>query len=188
MRRLAPVPHYKPVQLKGNNSLGNSRKDRTSRQKGQEHSRNEGPAMRAGTPIRMEKECSVAPKRSSCDVESLPNSSAVFSISALADRDDVIAAVRTATLLADSSGCSLAVTVLDESVLFTAHGDTVSPAKREDLLAAIKTQLLTPHHASRATQFALEASITAASFLKSTSISLHVRSVDSLPQNPSITR
>ena len=144
--------------------------------------------MKPEPPIRIEKGASAAPTHASCDPESLPNSSTVFSISALADRDDVIAAVRTATLLADSSGCSLAVTVLDESVLFTAHGHTVLPAKREEMLAAIKIKLLTPRHASRATQFALEASITAASFLKTTSISLHVRSVDSLPHNLSTTR
>jgi hypothetical protein len=144
--------------------------------------------MKTRAPIRIEKESSVTPTHASCDAENLPNSSAVFSISALADRDDVIAAVSTAALLADSSGCSLAVTVLDESVLFTAHGHAVPSAKREELLAAIRTTLLTPRTAARHAQFVLEANITAASFLKAASISLHVRSVDSLPQNLSITR
>ena len=55
--------------------------------------------------------------------ESLPNTSAVLAIAALADRDDIVAAARTAVLLAKSSGASLSVTVLGECVMSLQAGE-----------------------------------------------------------------
>lgn len=120
--------------------------------------------------------------------ESLPNTSVVFSVSALADRDDVVATVRTAALLARSSGASLSVTVLDECVMGLQPGAPVAPSSLENSLSSIRTKLLTSGSSSGLSNFALEASISLASFLSSGSISLRVRRVDSLPHNQAFTR
>lgn len=117
--------------------------------------------------------------------ESLPNASAIFSVSVLADRDDILAAVRTGALLAGSSHASLAVIVFDESVLYTEPGKLTSSEALEQGLNSIRTKLFMQRSTNRAERFALEANITSASFLTAGAITLQVRSVDSLPQNPS---
>lgn len=120
--------------------------------------------------------------------ESLPNASANLSVSALADREDILAAVRTAILLARTSRTSLSVTVLDEPVLQAGPGDPVPHETLEHLLNSIRTKLFIPRPAHRSVGFALEASITSASFLTAGAITLQIYSVDSLPQNPSSSR
>ena len=120
--------------------------------------------------------------------ESLPNASAIFSVSALADREDILAAVRTAILLARTSRTSLSVTVLDEPVLQRRAGRSSTPRDLDHLLNSIRTKLFIPRPAHRSVGFALEASITSASFLTAGAITLQVHSVDSLPQNPSSSR
>ena len=120
--------------------------------------------------------------------ESLPNASAVFSVAALADREDILAAIRTAILLARTSHTSLSVTVLDEPVLNAEPGDPVTLATLEDLLNSIRTKLFIPRSMHGSVGLALEASITSASFLTAGAISLQVRLADSPPQNPSNSR
>lgn len=120
--------------------------------------------------------------------ESLPNASAIFSVSALADREDILAAVRTAILLARTSRTSLSVTVLDEPVLQAKPGDPLPHDGFDQLLNSIRTKLFIPRPMHRSVGFALEASITSASFLTAGAITLHVRSVDVLPQNPATSR
>ena len=121
-------------------------------------------------------------------VESLPNVSAIFSVSVLADRDDILAAVRTGALLAGSSHASFAVTVLDESVLYTEPGKLTSGEALEQVLNSVRTKLFMQRSTNRVDRFALEANITSASFLTAGAITLQVRLVDSLPQNPSSSR
>jgi hypothetical protein len=120
--------------------------------------------------------------------ESLPNTSAVFSVTALADPDDIIAAARTAALLAKSSGASLSVTVLDESIISLQPGASVPPNSLESSLSSIRTKLLASRSTSSFPNLALEASISSASFLSSTTISLRVRWVDPHPHKPATTR
>lgn len=116
--------------------------------------------------------------------ESLPNASAHFSISTLADREDILAAVRTAILIARTSHTSLSVTILDEPVLQVGPGDPVPHETLDLLLNSIRTKLFIPPPARRSAGFALEASIASASFLTTGTISVQVRSVDTFPQNP----
>ena len=120
--------------------------------------------------------------------ESLPNASAIFSVSALGARDDIVATVRTAVLFARSSGASLSVTVLDECVMNLQGGAPVPHGSLESSLSSIRTKLLTSGSTSGLPNFALEASISSASFLSSGSISLRVRCLDLLPYKPAITR
>lgn len=128
------------------------------------------------------------PAHQAYHAESLPNASANFSVSVLVDRDDILAAVRTAALLAGSSRASLSVAVLDESVLYTEPGDSTSSEGLEQVLNSIRTKLFMQRSTNRIDRFALEANITSSSFLTAGSITLHVRQVDSLPPNPSHSR
>jgi hypothetical protein len=120
--------------------------------------------------------------------ESLPSLSTVFSVSTLADREDILAAIRTAILLARASRTSLSVTVFDEHVLNGEPDDPLPHETLDDLLNSIRTKLFIPRPMHRSVGLALEASITSASFLTAGAITLRVRSVDSLPQNPSTSR
>jgi hypothetical protein len=120
--------------------------------------------------------------------ESLPNASANFSISTLADREDILAAIRTAILLARTSRTSLSVTVLDEPVLQLGPGDPVPHETLDHLLNSIRTKLFIPRPMNRWVGFALEATIASASFLTAGTITVQVRSVDSFPQNPTSSR
>jgi len=174
MRRLAPGPQHKSVQLTHNTSPNNMGK------------RREGSAARTKTSLHVARESLVPSEPASRHAESLPNTSVVVSVSALADADDVLAAARTAMLLARSSGTSLNVTVLEETLLDVTHELPTPHGAVERLMSSIRTKLLGRRAGGHRAHFALEASITAASFLKSGSISLHVRAVDS--QSPFITR
>jgi hypothetical protein len=140
------------------------------------------------TRIHSQRETQPIPAALAYHAESLPNASAIFSVSALADREDILAAVRTAILLASTSRTSLSVTVLDEPVMQAEPGDPVPHETLDHLLNSIRTKLFIPRPAHRSVGFALEASITSASFLTAGAITLQVHSVDSLPQNPSNSR
>ena len=174
MRRLAPGPQHKHVQLTHSSSPNNGEK------------RREGSAARTRTSLHVAKGTPVPSEPASRHAESLPNTSVVISVSALADADDVLAAARTAMLLARSSGTSLNVTVLEETLLDVTHELPTPHGAVERLMSSIRTKLLARRARGHHAQFAVEASITAASFLKTGSISLHVRAVDS--QSPFITR
>ena len=144
--------------------------------------------MNMRTRIHSQRESQQIPAALAYHAESLPNASAIFSVSALADREDILAAVRTAILLARTSRASLSVTVLDEPVLQAEPGDPVPHEALDNLLNSIRTRLFIPRPMHRSVGFALEASITSASFLTAGAIALQVRSVDVLPQNPSSSR
>ena len=120
--------------------------------------------------------------------ESLPNASAHIAVSTMADREDILAAVRTAILLARTSRTSLSVTILDEPVLQVGPGDLVPHETVDHLLNSIRTKLFIPRPINRSVGFALEASIASASFLTAGTITVQVRSVDTLPQNPNRSR
>jgi hypothetical protein len=140
------------------------------------------------TRIEPQREARPIPAELAYHAESLPNASAIFAVSALADPEDILAAVRTAILLARTSRMSLSVTVLDEPVLHTEAGDPVPQETLDQLLNSIRTRLFMPRATHHSVGFALEASITSASFLTAGAITLQVRSVDSLPQNQSSSR
>lgn len=140
------------------------------------------------TRIQPQRETWPIPAELAYHAESLPNASAIFSVSALADREDILAAVRTAVLLARTSRTCLSVTVLDEPVLHAEAGDPVPQETLDQLLNSIRTKLFIPRSTHRPVGFALEASITSASFLTAGAITLRVRSADSLSHNLSSSR
>lgn len=140
------------------------------------------------TRIRPQRDISPIPARLACDAETRSNASAIFSLSALAEGEDIMAAVRTAILLARASRTSVSVTVLDDFVFRAAAADPVPHEVLENLLSAIRTKLFIPMPAHPSFGLVLEASITSASFLTGGAITLHVHSVDSFPQNPSSSR
>ena len=144
--------------------------------------------MKMRTRISLQREHREPQEELSYHAESLPNASANFSVSTMADREDIVAAVRTAILLARTSRMSLSVTVLDESVLQAGPGYSIPYETLDDLLNSIRTKLFIPRPIHRSYGFAVEASITSATFLTTGAITLQVRSVDSLPQNSSSSR
>ena len=188
MRCLAPSRQHKPVQF--------HRKQTSATNRGVRHkpatiapcAGDVGHSVKNGSPLRVAKQSPLVSDPSVLHAEGLPNTSAVFSISSLADRDDVLAVVRTAILLAGCSGTSLNVTILDETLLELTHEHSSPKRAAERLLSRIKTRLGPQFPHGPDAQFAIEASITAASFLKTSSVSLHVRAVDALSQNPSTKR
>jgi len=140
------------------------------------------------TRVHSQRENQPIPAALAYHAESLPNASANFSLAALADREDILAAVRTVVLLARTSRTSLSVTVLDEPVLQAGPGDPVPRETLDEVLNSIRTRLFIPRPLHRSIALALEASITSASFLTAGSITLQVREVDSLPQTLSSSR
>jgi hypothetical protein len=140
------------------------------------------------TRIQSLRETHAIPAALAYHAESLPNASTCFSVSTLADREDILATVRTAILLARASRASLSVTVLDEPVLHADPGDPVAHEALDKHLNSIRTKLFIPRPMHRSVGFALEASIASASFLTAGTITIQVRSVDSLPQNPTSSR
>jgi hypothetical protein len=140
--------------------------------------------MNMRTRIHAQRDNHAIPATLAYHAESLPNASAHFSISTLADREDILAAVRTAILLARTSRTSLSVTILDEPMLQVGPGDPVPDEALDHLLNSIRTKLFIPRPLQRSVGFALEASIASASFLTAGTITVQVRSVDSFPQNP----
>lgn len=140
--------------------------------------------MNMRTRIQAQRESQPIPAALTYHAESLPNASAHFSISTLADREDILAAIRTAILLARTSRTSLSVTILGEPVLQLGSGDPVPHETLDHLFNSIRTKLFIPRPMNRSVGFALEASIASASFLTAGTITVQVRSVDTFPQNP----
>lgn len=188
MRRLARSRQHKSVQFPRKQTSATNRGVRRQPATVAPFAGDVGHSIKSGSPLRVAKQSPVASDLSFLNAESLPNASAVISISSLADREDVLAVVRTAILLAGCSGASLNVTILDETLLDLTHEHSTTKGTAERLLSGIKTRLGLQSPRGSDAQFAIEAGITAAPFLKTSSVSLHVRAVDALPQNFSTKR
>jgi hypothetical protein len=113
-------------------------------------------------------------RASSCSAECLPNTSAVFSRSAFADCEDLLAAVRTTSLLAAISSSSLSVTVADEPKLCLEAGGQSLHETLDHLLSSIRTKLATMGSSVHESQFAFDVNLTTESFLSDESILLQV--------------
>lgn len=120
-------------------------------------------------------------------VESAPNSSAVLAVTVLAEIKDVLAVIRTAALLGNSFKASTLVDVMGEDAIYLESGENLSQASLESVLDSVQHKLC-EYRSSQAPVFALEANITAASFLTAGTISVHIRSVASGPERPIIAR
>jgi len=122
-------------------------------------------------------------------VESAPNSSAILAVTVLGDTQDVLAVVRTAALLGSSFKASTSVDLLGEGAMHIEPRENDSPASLENLMRLVERKLAEQKSSSQVRACAVEASITAASFLTIGSISVNVRKVhDSAPKRPIISR
>ena len=119
--------------------------------------------------------------------ESAPNSSVVLGVSVLAKIEDVLAVIRTAALLGTSFKASTSVDVLGEDTLCIESGKNVTQESLDSVLDSIQAKLCALR-SSQPPVFALEASFTAASFLTAGTISVHIRSVASVPERPIFAR
>jgi hypothetical protein len=119
--------------------------------------------------------------------ESSPNSSVIFGVSVAADIDDVLAVIRTAMLLAKSFKISTRVDLPEEEPIFIEPAGDPSQVLQRETLEIIQGKLRI-QGASQETLFAVEASITNASFLTAGTISLRIRATDSVVQRPIVAR
>ena len=120
--------------------------------------------------------------------ESAPNSSAILAATVLGGIEDVLAVVRTAALLGNSFKVSTSVDLLGESAIYIESGEIGSAASLENLVRLVERKL-SEQGTSQVPAFAVEASITAASFLTIGSISVNVRKLpDPAPKRPIISR
>ena len=120
--------------------------------------------------------------------ESSPNSSAILAVTVLADVDDVLAVIRTAALLGSNFKASMEINLPGQSAIHIESGKSSSRESLESLLRSIQGKL-SEHQALKKRVFAVEASITAASFLTRGAISVHIHKAgDSAPRRPVIAR
>lgn len=123
----------------------------------------------------------------SCHPDSLPNSSAMLSLTVLADLEDVLAVIRTAALLGKSFQASTSVDLPGGDTVHIESGDNLSDESLLKMFGLIQSKLCKQGPAQAAV-FALEANITAASFLASGTISVHIRAADSVRKRPTVAR
>lgn len=117
--------------------------------------------------------------------ESSPNSSVILTVTVLADVEDVLAMIRTAALLGGNFKVSTSIDLFGaEPIQIDCH-ENETRASLKGVLDSIEDGLL-EHAASHAPAFAVETTITAASFLAAGAIAIHVRSAD--PAGPTIAR
>jgi hypothetical protein len=109
-----------------------------------------------------------------------PNSSAIVGITVLADVEDVLAVLRTAVLFARSLQATLSVNLPGGEGLSALFGE--DPASLSELLDSVQTELR-ELVSTGAPSFILEASVIAASFVSAGSISVRVRSANSVPRS-----
>jgi len=116
-----------------------------------------------------------------------PNSSAILAVTVLATVEDVLAVVRTATLLGKTFEASTSVDVLGEDAIHIEAGEDLTDGTVARLLDAIKDKLRN-RGSQEGPKFAVEASIAAASFLAAGSISVNIRGADLVPSRPIVAR
>jgi hypothetical protein len=109
-----------------------------------------------------------------------PNSSAIVGITVLADVEDVLAVLRTAVLFARSLQATLSVNLPGGEVSFAPFGE--DPASLSEFLDSVQTELR-ELVSTGAPSLILEASVIAASFVSAGSISVRVRSANSVSRS-----
>lgn len=123
-----------------------------------------------------------------CHVESLPNSSAIFSVALLANPEDVVAMARTALLLGGSLRTGVSISFVDERLIDLVPDAGLHDGSLDSHLSIVMARMNTWRSLSCETHFALEVSITSASFLTVGTISLQIRLADSQPTKLSMAR
>ncbi len=119
--------------------------------------------------------------------ESAPNSSAVLAVTVLAGIEDVLALIRTAALLGRDLKASTSVDVLGEGAIYLGPDHNGSQVSLDNVLGSIEEKLYL-HGASQPPVFAVQANITAASFLTAGTITVLVRSFEPIPVRPTLAR
>ena len=120
--------------------------------------------------------------------DSPPNSSAILVLTVLADLDDVLAVIRTAAVFGNNFNASTEIDLLGKSAIRVESGGNTSRESLENVLDSIESKL-SKYAVPKLPVFAVETSITAASFLTRGAISVHVRkAADSAPKGPMIAR
>lgn len=113
--------------------------------------------------------------------QSLPNSSAVFTVTLLADMEDALAVIRTAVLLSKSLKIATIIDLPGEAATYFESHDNAPSVLSNELLESIRAKL----HAQACSPmpvFALEATVTGASFLNADTVSVRIRNVDVTPE------
>jgi hypothetical protein len=111
-----------------------------------------------------------------------PHSSAIVGITVLADLEDVLAVLRAVVLFARSLQATLSVNLPGREVLSLHFGDDPCPASLSLPLDSVQTELR-EMVSTHAPSLILEASVIAASFVSTASISVRVRSANSVPRS-----
>jgi hypothetical protein len=125
---------------------------------------------------------------SACHVESLPNSSAIFSVALLANAEDVVAMARTALLLGGSLRTAVSISFVDERLIDLVPDAGLHDGSLDSHLSIVMARINTRRTLTCERPFALELSITSASFLTVGTISLQIRLADSQPTKLSMAR
>ena len=143
--------------------------------------------MKARNQLHVEREIGTLHIEPSYHAESSPNSSAVLAVTVLADIEDILAVIRTAVLLGKNFRASTSVDLPGEDAIHIEASENVSQASLAKLLDSIEDKLCRLG-SSQAPVFALEATMTAASFLANGAVSVHVRGTNSVPKRPTVAR
>lgn len=143
--------------------------------------------MKARNQLHIARDVGTADMKQSYHAESSPNSSAVLAVTVLADIEDVLAVIRTAALLGKSFKGSTSVDLPGEDTIHIESADNLSQASLAKLLDSIQGKLC-KLGSSQAPVFAVEATITAASFLANGAVSVHVRGIEPAPKRPTVAR
>ena len=112
----------------------------------------------------------------------------MLAVTVLADVGDVLAVIRTAALLGSNFKASMEINLPGQSAIHIESGENGSRESLESLLRSIQDRL-SDHQALKNRVFAVEASITAASFLTRGAISVHIHEArNSASKRPVIAR
>jgi hypothetical protein len=143
--------------------------------------------VKSGHDLRMRsKQIGTADPTETCHPGSLPNSSAVLAVTVVADVADVLAVIRTAALLGKSFDVSTTVDLPRESAINVEPSKNLSAVSLNKLLQSIEAKLCTQALSSTPI-FALEVTITAASFLAVGTISVRIRRTESESETRTLT-
>lgn len=123
-----------------------------------------------------------------CHPESLPNSSAILAVSVLANIEDVIAVARTAVLLGKSLKAATSIDLMGETLINIDPCEPLHVGELRSSLEAVKAKLRSHRTSPHEPSFAVEASITAASFLAAGTITLHIKSAEGSSKSQLLTR
>jgi hypothetical protein len=118
---------------------------------------------------------------------SSPTSSVIFAATVLADADDVLAVIRTAILLGKSFAVSTSIDLPGAYPIHIESGETLPEALLSKKLHSMQDKFR-KQGSSLTPAFALEASITAASFLAAGTISVRIGAANLSAKRPTVAR